>query len=243
MQKIIVKDKETGIVQITVVDERWYLKDDKYVPSVTWITSFYPKGKAFWKWLAEKGWDESEIIKQEAGNRGSKVHLAIADLIEGKEVLMESKYINKSTGLLEDITLDEYESIMSFTDWFNSNKIDIIKNETVIFNDTFNYAGTVDLICKIDDIPYIVDFKTSQSIWPSHELQLSAYKHAVSGDYRIAILQVGYKRNKNKYKFTEITDKFDLFLAAQKIWAEETSKIVPLVRDYPTKLKLKEKEA
>ena len=55
-------DAERGIVQITTSDSRWYLvqkKDEpeRYIPSVTWICSYYPTGIGFMKWLAEKGWD------------------------------------------------------------------------------------------------------------------------------------------------------------------------------------------
>src|SRR5205085_7684493 len=61
-------------------------------------------------------------------------------------------------------------------------------------------------------------------------------KHADSESdvTRLGILQVGYKRNKNqKYKLTEITDKFPLFLAAKLIWANECEGVAPLQKDYP----------
>ena len=109
-----------------------------------------------------------------------------------------------------------------------------------MFNDEFGYAGTVDLVCNIDGKPYIIDFKTSQYIWPSHELQVSAYKHSQSNlkDCNLAILQVGYQRNKKGFKFTDIDDKFDLFLSARSIWKNECENIEPKKRDYPIEIKL-----
>jgi hypothetical protein len=62
----------------------------KYVPSVTWITGHYPKGVQFYKWLAEHGWDESQAIKQAAGDNGSKVHDAISAILRGEEVRIDS---------------------------------------------------------------------------------------------------------------------------------------------------------
>jgi hypothetical protein len=56
--------------------------------------------------------------------------------------------------------------------------------------------------------------------------------------YKIAILQIGYKRNHKEYKFTELEDKFNLFLSAQTIWLNETSGQKPSQKDYPIKLKL-----
>lgn len=38
---------------------------------------------------------------------------------------------------------------------------------------------------------------------------------------RMAILQIGYRRNKDGYKFTEIADRFQDFKVAQHIWRRE----------------------
>lgn len=267
MKKIIKQDIDSNIVQITVADERWYMKTLKdktvFVPSVTWIAGFYPKGIAFYKWLANKGWDEAEAIKQAAAEKGSKVHQAISDLIDGKEVKMESFYDNPKTGEREELTLEEYEAIMSFVNWYNLAKPRVIAREMVVFNDEEGYAGTIDLLCEIEGKVageyrmILIDLKTGQYIWPEHELQVSAYKRALIGkevldfdkrelvtiaDMSLGILQLGYRLNKKGFKFTEIDDKFDLFLAAKRIWAEECSKIEPLKRDYPMSLTLKKEE-
>lgn len=252
MKKEIRKvDEKTGIVQITTADERWYVKmienkegipEVKFVPSVTWIASYYPKGLPFYKWLANKGWDEAEAIKQAAGDKGSKVHQAIEDLVKGNEVKMDAKYLNKTTEKEEELTVEEYECIMSFASWFNRVKPVVLASEQVVFNDAEGYAGTVDMTCEIDGRPYILDFKTGQTIWPEHELQISAYKHALPKDILelpgLATLQLGYRRNKDRFKFTEIEDKYDLFLTAKKIWANETKGIEPLQKDYPPSLRL-----
>lgn len=240
MQKIIEK-LENGITRVTVCDERWYQKDQSgFVPSVTWIAGHYPKGTPFYKWLAEKGWDEAEAIKSSAGNKGSKVHSAIEDLILGKEIKMDSKYMNRSTEQLEELSLEEYECLMSFADWFNATKPKVLRTEFVVFNDKEGYGGTVDLTCEIDGKKYIVDFKTGQNVWPEYELQLSAYKHAHEKpeEYSLAVLQIGYRRNKNKWKWTEFEDKYDLFLAAKKIWQNECGNQSPRVKDYPETIKL-----
>lgn len=237
------------MVQITTVDERWYLKPLPDVegvpqivtyPSVTWITEHYPKGVGFYKWLAEKGWDEAEAIKEAAGDRGSKVHQAIEILINGGEVRMDGKLLNKTTGEEEEIKLEEYEAIMSYVAWHKLVNPKILAVEGVVFNDEYHYAGTIDLICEINGEKWIVDFKTSQAVYPSHEMQVSAYKHCRDEwkDYKLGILQIGYRRNKDKYKFTEVDDKFDLFLAAKQIWANECKNVTYFQKDYPTVLTL-----
>lgn len=243
-------DHGRGIVQITTFDERWYARpvvDEatgiptsyEFVPSVTWICGHYPKGIGFYKWLANHGWDEAEEIKQAAGGKGSKVHFGVAALVEGQKVCMESRFRNPSLGVDEPLTVEEWEALMSFVDWFKREKPEVIRSEYVVWNPQYGYAGTVDLKCRLDGSVWGIDLKTSPEIWPSFELQLSAYKHADPEIERTAVLQLGYKRNKKqKYKFTEIEDQFPLFLASREIWKKETAGIVPLQRDYPLELSL-----
>jgi len=256
MQKIIREvDQKRGIVQVTIADERWYVKETqdpatdlpifKYVPSVTWIAGHYPKGIGFYKWLAEKGWDESQAIKSAAGDKGSKVHDAISAILRGEEVRIDSKFLNRSTGELEELTLEEVTCIKSFVDWRNEVKPESIAWDLTVFSEKYGYAGTIDYICKIDGEVYIIDFKTSAQVWSEYELQVSAYREAmfeienwpgkggVPADINLAILQVGYQRNKAGYKWNEVEGKFPLFLAARQIWSAECEGVEPKKRDYP----------
>src|SRR3990167_5217666 len=108
MQKEIRTLKDGGLVQITLVDERWYARPKmdevtglpvtyEFVPSVTWICGFYPKGIPFYRWLASTGWDEAQAIKNAAGGRGSKGHQAIGDLLGGRGGAVGGKDIHRTT--------------------------------------------------------------------------------------------------------------------------------------------------
>jgi hypothetical protein len=261
-------DKERGIVQITTVDERWYCRTYPdpvtglplldYVPSVTWIASKYPMGVGYFKWLASVGWDESIAIRNAAGDKGSKVHLAVKALLDGETVGMDSSFYNETLNAMEPLNLEEYECLMSFVDWAALAKPEVIDSEYVVWEPSHRYAGMVDLKCRLDleylktfigpknfekggyraEDKWAIDFKTSQDVWPSSEIQVSAYRHADPTIDRTAILQLGYRRNKVKYKLTEVPDKFELFLAAKTIWASECEGQAPLQRDFPLSLSL-----
>jgi len=251
MKKEIRKVSEDGsMVQITIADERFYVKtetDDKGniisikdYPSVTWKAGCYPKGVEFYKWLAKNGWDESQAIMREAGNHGSKDHHGIESLLLGNKILMDDQLINND-GQPEDITLEEWRALMSWHAWYVNTKPETIAIETTIFNDEYNYAGTIDYICKIDGQIWIVDWKSSKYIYPSSEIQVSAYKHALGEEYKdakLGILQIGYAKNKREWKFTEIEDQFELFKAANVIWQKEFGKTEIFVKDYPTSLSI-----
>lgn len=254
-----------GVVCITLPDERWYVNhtpDPKtgnpiyeYWPSVTWIASYYPKDIGFMKWLASKGWDEAEALKVLAGDRGSKVHYAVEALLMGKEVTMKDKFINPTTNEPEELTVDEYSCVIDFVNWFKSQNIEVLGIEITHFNNEHKYGGTIDLLCKIDCQIYVIDLKTSKSIYQSHKLQISGYGHmdiplkeyGIEQDEwkerKMAILQVGYKKNKNGYKFTEVEDCFPLFLATKQIWANECEGKMPPQLEFPLKIKLDLEEA
>ncbi len=254
-KEIRVADEEKGIIQCTTYDERWYAKpaEDKgtklptfkFVPSVTWVCSYYYKSPYLIKWIAEKGLEESESIKLAAGNKGSKVHLAVADILLGKEVRIDSMYPNRDKGKDEELTLEEIDCIQSFINWKAENPGEVIAFEVAVFSDKHNFAGTVDFIYKMNDEYWLIDFKTGQSIWFESEMQVSAYRESIINgengfqklppgvDLKLAILQLGYKMNKKRFKFTEITPCFDMFLIAQKIWEKEAGKQTVHQKDYP----------
>ena len=251
-------DQKAGIVQITTVDDRWYarptvntttgLPEYQFVPSVTWITEHYPKGIAFYKWLANKGWDESVALKEAAGDKGSKVHAAVTDLIDGKTVTMDACYVNPSTEQPEPLTLDEYTCLMGFSAWHQQAKPEIVAHDLVLWNDAVGYAGTLDFLYVKQGILHLPDVKTGQYVWPSHELQVSAYRHCPQvqsimdtmklTEIQLEILQIGYKKNQRGFKVTEVNDQFPLFLATKQIWAKETAGQSPSQKDYPLSITL-----
>lgn len=264
-KEIRVADDERNLIQVTTYDERWYAKPSedkttklptfKFVPSVTWIASYYPKGTFFYKWLAEKGWDEAEAIKNAAGNKGSKVHLAVADIMLGKEVRIDSRYPNRDRGVDEELTLEEVDCIMSYQAWLAETEVKYIVEpivfEVPIFSDIHNFAGTIDFVCKMTnresgEVEYwLIDFKTGQSIWFESEMQVSAYRESIVNgengfqklppgvELKVAILQLGYRMNKKRFKFTEITPCFDMFLVSKQIWEREAGKQTVYQKDYP----------
>ena len=102
-----------------------------------------------------------------------------------------------------------------------------------------HFAGTLDLYVRriADGTTGVIDVKTSKEIYPGHIIQVSALAAAKKADWG-GIIQVGYARNKNGYKFTETPLRMDLFEAARTIWAYETEDEKPLQRDYPLELTL-----
>lgn len=235
-------DKEKGIVRITTESERWYRKplEDgtfKWIPSTTWISSYWPKGPEYEKWRSSHTQEEADTILMEKGDFGTHVH-------KGSEILLNGGTLRFDT-IVDDrpLTTEEYAGVMSFVEWFNEYKPVIKETECTVFSPDDRYSGTLDLYCHIKGEPWIIDFKTSPAIYMSHKIQVSAYKHAFNPEAKTAILQLAYKYNKKKkWKFTEIEDCFEQFNLAYGIWQTECAGMQPLQRDFPLELKLKLKK-
>lgn len=240
--KIEIKEiTEFNTIRITTTDERWYQHPvtKEWLPSSTWICEYAPKGIGFYKWLASKGWDEAEAIKIVAGDKGTMVHHATEILAKGGEVKHNDTFPD-SNGDFKELSADEYEAVISFAEWCKEYNVVFLDHEKTVFNLEYGYGGTLDHRVKIGDLIYIIDKKTSADIYLSHEIQLSSYYHAddIKAD-KMAILQLGYKKNKNKkWKFTEIEDKFNLFLSARNFWMDENKDKKPKQKDYPLSIKL-----
>lgn len=251
IKKIITINGEK-VCRITCPDERWYGKEVKgketeWLPSSTWVKSYYYTSPYLIKWIAGKGMTEAERIKKEAGTRGDKIHQATEDIDKGLGIKINAKYLNKENGEMEELNADELMAIMSYRDYIDEVKPELLANEMVVF--AKKYAGTLDRIFRIIGQIWIVDIKTSKSIQKDMILQNSSYSHA-DIDFKalgitpkewktrkLAILQIGYTRNKKRYKFTEVQDRYDLFELAYKTWKEENPDSKPKQRDLPLVIK------
>lgn len=234
--------KSEGVMQITTADERWYIMPDgKEYPNVTWIADCWPKGVYFYRWLASKGWNEAEHIKNLAGEKGSRVHHAVNDLLRGNPVALDGFYPSNEDGENKELSAEELDSIISFADWFEAVKPKVLFFNKLVANEEMGYAGVLDLYCEIGGVRWLIDFKTGQNVWMSAKLQVNGYKLGLPylygggkfGSVKLGILQLGYGANKRGYKLTEVADSPDLWMAVFRIWKEEFGNIKPKQKDYP----------
>ena len=115
------------------------------------------------------------------------------------------------------------------------NKITIIAHERSVFSDKYGYAGTLDLLVKMNgnDKLVVVDVKTSKggAIYPEAEIQLSAYIQALQENgvqatdgMVVALSETG------KYATKKIDYRFDVFLACKKIYEWQNKDLLASLR-------------
>ena len=193
-------------------------KPDKYLgvfPSSTTILNAYPQSQQLTQWIAEKGWHESQRIKSEAGERGTRIHKAVELLLDGKE-LFEDNY-----------SLEEWNKINAFVQWYKDFNPEDIVGEIALFSKKDKYAGRPDRLMKINNELYIIDWKTSSSLHANFPLQFSSYANAfeeitgIKVNYTAA-LQLGAKNQKG-YRFAiypreEWLDHYKVFKSVKETW-------------------------
>jgi len=247
-------DYDNGWTQITIDDARFYKKENLYYPSVTYILSYYPKGKQFENWLKENG-HGSNVIAAESADRGTTVHKAIEKILENPEI--ELKWIEANGQA--NYSVEEWLMILRFVEFWNVYKPKLIASEVHIFSSKNIYAGTIDLIIELNGELWIIDLKTSKSLHTIYDLQLSAYQEAWNELFPEAPINkygiLWLKANTRKPGSEESgkiqgrgwqlyipershTNNFDIFIKTYDIFKVENPDAKPITEKYPNTTKL-----
>jgi hypothetical protein len=87
---------------------------------------------------------------------------------------LRCEFLIPSSAEVERVTIEEWECLMRFKEWFLLTKLKLLRMNFLRDPD-HRYAGTIDRLCEIKGEPYVFDFETGQYIWTEYELRLSAY--------------------------------------------------------------------
>jgi hypothetical protein len=170
--------------QINILDSRFYRRNEKYYPSVTSVLNYFPKNKFFHEWLKDVG-HNSDIIASKASTEGTQVHNAVDRFLNGEEIQWIDEYGHAI------YSLEVWKMILKFAEFWNTHKPELIATEYHLFSDNHEYAGTADLIVRLNNQVWLLDVKTSNSLHTSYDLQLSAYAVAWNETHNILIERTG----------------------------------------------------
>lgn len=154
--------------QITMPDSRYYRRNGEYYPSITYVLQSYPKGIHFENWLKQVGYSSEYIVKK-AQEEGTLTHELIESYLNGEEL----NFLSPTGYPQYDPTV--WQMLLRFVDWWEEYKPKLVEAEVHLFSDELKVAGTTDLVCIIDHELWIIDFKTSNHIHTTYELQVAAY--------------------------------------------------------------------
>ena len=243
-------DFNPELKQINFLDRRVYKRSEGvYYPSVTTILQYMPKNKFFESWLKDVG-HNADLIMRRAGKEGTQVHEAAEALVKGEEISWMDDYGNAKYSQIV------WEMILKFYDFWSTHKPELISAEDFVWSDEHKYAGTADLVVKMNGETWLLDLKTSNSIHKSYDLQLASYAKALGESKGIKIDRTGiiwlkaHTRGPSKQKnviqgkgwkllqIDEIDKNFELFKMIYELYKLENPVTEPIYNSYPTTLKI-----
>jgi hypothetical protein len=236
--------------QINFLDRRVYKRGEGvFYPSVTTILQYMPKNKFFESWMKDVG-HNADLIMRRAGKQGTQVHEAAEKLVLGEEISWMDDYGNAKYSQIV------WEMILKFADFWRTHKPELISAEDFVWSDEHKYAGTADLVVKMNGEVWLLDIKTSNSVHKSFDLQLASYAKALEESKGVKIQRTGIiwlkaqSRGPSKQKkviqgkgwkllqIDEIEKNFELFKMIYKLYSLENPNTEPIYNSYPTTIKL-----
>lgn len=243
-------DFNPELEQINFLDRRVYKRSEGvFYPSVTTILQYMPKNKFFETWMKDVG-HNADLIMRKAGKEGTQVHEACEQLVLGNEVKWMDDYGRAKYSQIV------WEMILKFADFWHTYKPELISAEDFVWSDIHKYAGTADLVVKMDGEVWLLDIKTSNSIHKSYDLQLASYAKGLEEAKGIKIDRTGIiwlkahtrsaSKQKGKYQgkgwqikvIDKIEENFELFKMIYKLYSLENPNTEPIYNSYPTTIKL-----
>lgn len=162
-------------------NKRYYsLKDGRRFPSVTSIIGERLDKSGIEEWKKRVGEEEAKKVLVQASNRGTSVHsLAEQYCLNNKDYMKGAM----------PFAIESFKPIKKVLDEHVNNIIGI---EIPLYSELLNAAGRCDGIALYDDIPAIIDFKTSRKLKKAeyieaYFLQVTAYSIMFESMYDIKI--------------------------------------------------------
>lgn len=239
--------------RIDIGDDRFYkLREDKYLPSVTTKLDALSKGSFFNEWLMNVGQSSKELLRK-AGETGTNVHQMIELAAKGFEI----RFLDDEGK--QNYTLEEWELFMRWVDWYEKTKPEILALECQIYDEEQNYAGTIDCVYRKNDLVYMIDWKTSNSIYYTYELQQAAYATAWNkfSDVKIDNIAILWLKSSTRADKEEngaptqgkgwkvhtwnrsIEEGYKAFSHVNALWDDMNPDAKPFLKQYPDRVKIK----
>ncbi len=165
----------------------------KWVPSVTFGTGVIDKSRPLIYWavgltkdyllanlkdliadnkgdkiasLIDEAAKQHSIRKQQAADIGTQVH-------EWAEKFIKAKSKKDYPEIPKDPKV--YNGVTAFLKWVDEYDVKFLSSEKFIYSKKHDYAGIMDAEAVIKGKTCVIDFKTSNGIYPEHFLQICGY--------------------------------------------------------------------
>ncbi len=156
------------------------LKDGTRVPGTTTIIGRFKDSGALLHWAFEQGRSGVAHLyekRDQAADIGTLAHKMIEDHVNGLEVVEPDDERGKSA----------WNAYQQYRTWERMSGIELLSKyqEISLVSERYRFGGTPDALGAIDTTLILLDWKTSNGVYPDYALQLAAYKHLVEEGVRL----------------------------------------------------------
>lgn len=144
------------------------LTDGTRVPSVTTVLSRYKDSGGLIHWAWQLGADGKDYRQErdKAADVGTLAHAMVEQNIKGLPIAIEGdpEMIGKARSAFN-----------AYLSWADQTKLVILETEMMLVSEKHRFGGTPDAVGQLGNAIVLVDWKSSNSVWPEHLIQLAAY--------------------------------------------------------------------
>lgn len=152
----------------------------KRVPGTTSISGVLDKSRFLVPWanrLGLEGIDSSKYVDEKA-RAGTLAHEMILADFAGNPP--------PDLAAFTQYEIDQAEnSFLKALEWKKRHTIVPVLSEAPLVSEVYQFGGKIDLYCGLDDVPTLLDLKTSKAIYDEHWIQ-------VGGGYNILLIEHGH---------------------------------------------------
>jgi len=147
------------------------LKDGTRVPGTTTVIGRFKDagGLLYWAFAQGKLAEQGIISKlydkaNEAADLGTIAHGYIDDHIHGRAFILDRE------NALPAVTAFE-----TYLKWEQAYSVEFVETEMQLVSEEYRFGGTPDAVGVVNDELCLIDWKTSNSVYTDHLIQLAAY--------------------------------------------------------------------
>lgn len=140
-------------------------------------------GLLYWAFEQGKAAERGEIERlydkrDEAAESGTLAHAMVEAHIKGED--------------LPDGPQDAKNAFQAYLSWESMTKLKIVEQEMPMVSEEYQFGGCPDAIGEINDELCLVDWKTSNGVYPDYLIQLAAYKQLWEENHPDRLLTGGF---------------------------------------------------
>ena len=246
------RGKMPELKTVMVAGSRFYEHPvtNQTVPGVTTVIDVLSK-PALPRWSAKetaifavqnrKSWQDLDEAAAIDLLKGAAWRQSSGAMKKGTEIhsIAEKLLMNENVNFVPSEIQNSIKGVAQIIEWL---KPEVMFMEATVWNMTKGYAGTCDLIAKIDGETWLIDWKSSKDVYPDMGLQLSAYGHGeviikpdgtetpVPKIDKFAVAHVP-KEGKSSVVMIDVTDAdFKAFCAALQIFEWRSTRAKEIIK-------------